>query len=174
MKSSQSLNPTSKHISVKYHRFSHNIGNVLSIQNIDYDNQRENFLSKLSKVDFLWGLVNFTIQLLRLYMGGNVAIYLIFGFKCIYYGPKRIFLLLVNTNILVYFPLISFLSIKVYKVETTNMVIFHWKMVSVEYEIPVNTVVLSIWGSIMFRSPIMLNTATYITHQIIHWIRYNY
>ena len=51
----------------------------------------------------------------------------IFSLKWIYYCPKRgYFGILGNTHILVYYPIISFWRIKVYIVETMDMVRFHW------------------------------------------------
>ena len=65
------------------------------------------------------------MRLVSLKMRGSVARNYIFSIIWRCYGPKRDILDYWGTNIFLYYPIISYQKIKVYRVETMDMVRSH-------------------------------------------------
>ena len=66
------------------------------------------------------------MRLVSLQMRGSVVRNYIYSLIWRCYGPKRDILEYFETNIFVYYPIVSYQNIKVYRFETMDMGKYHW------------------------------------------------
>ena len=89
------------------------------------------------------------MRLVSLQMRGSVAINYIFSLIWRCYGPNRIFWTIGEQYYIVYYPIISYRKIKVYRVETMDMVRSQWnKGVIGTFLISISTTVLIVRDNI--------------------------
>ena len=121
-----SMTSTSKKIAVRYHWFRHHLGKEFVIHNIESENQKADIFTKVLQGDFFSGLGSCYAVCKPSDERECIKKWHIQPSTETLFSERRYFGPLGNDHILVYYPLIYYQRIKVYRFETMNMGRFRW------------------------------------------------